>query len=206
MLEVQSSMMISSIRPARKGRWRPHFPAKISGKSAAQSGCKQAVALETPSTSHSREKKSLRPWGCFLPSLSIPGKKTFHRWRIERSSHNSNQILRVPSPVEQWRPSAAVKGEKNKWRTRGEKTHLAQCRGGEGEVKKNQGRSRGAWVAGAVSQPANSGAISQHPVFRAAASWMMADAAFSLVVLFYWVPPSLHSVWLFSALRQPMVN
>lgn len=134
MFEVHSSMMISSTRPARKGRWRPHFPAKISGKSAAQSGCKQAVALETPSTSHSREKKSLRPWGDFLPSLSIPGKKP--SIAEERSSHNSNQILRVPSPVEQWRPSAAAKGEKNKWRTRGEKTHLAQCRGGRERFKK----------------------------------------------------------------------
>ena len=176
--------MISSSRPARKGRWRPHFPAKISGKSAAQSGCKQAVALETPSTSHSREKKSLRPWGYFLPSLSIPGKNVLS---LKNRTKQPLQQSDTARSISRWAMATerGSKGWKKQMADAGRKNASCTMQRGEGEVKKNHGRSRGAWVAGAVSQPANSGAISQHPVFRAAASWMMADAAFSLVALFH---------------------
>lgn len=169
MFEVHSSMMISSIRPARKGRWRPHFPAKISGKSAAQSGCKQAVALETPSTSHSREKKSLRPWGYFLPSLSIPGKK---RSIVEESNEAGTTAIRYCAfhlPLSNGDRARQQRVKKTNGGRGAKKRILHNAERGRERYKKH-GRSRGAWVAGAVSQPANSGAISQHPVFRAAAS------------------------------------
>lgn len=137
MFEVHSSMMISSIRPARKGRWRPHFPAKISGKSAAQSGCKQAVALETPSTSHSREKKSLRPWGYFLPSLSIPGKK---RSIAEESNEAGTTAIRYCAfhlPLSNGDRARQQRVKKTNGGRGAKKRILHNAEKGEGEVKKN---------------------------------------------------------------------
>lgn len=161
--------MIYSNRPARKGRWRPHFPAKISGKSAAQSGCRQTVAQETPFTSHSREKKSLRPWGYFLPSPSIPGKNVPSLKNRTQQPTPAIRYCAFHLPLSNGDQVRQQRVKKTNGGRRAKK-HISHNAEGGGSSKKKHGRSRGAWVAGVAKQPANSGAISQHPVFRAAAS------------------------------------
>lgn len=148
-------------------------------------------------------------WGYFFnrPRAS-PGKGAPSLGRIE-PSQKKKQILRLPSPVEQWRPSAAAKGEKNKWRTRGEKTHLAQWRkrgGREQQKKENHGRSP--WRVGSRScEPARQLWRYQPTPSFSCCSFLNDGGCCSLIgcALLVGLPP-LCSVWLNPALRQPMIG
>lgn len=134
---VQGILMISSNRPARRGRWRPHFPAKISGKFGRPVGLQAGRCLGNTLHVTLPGKEIVGTVGIFFTIPKNPREKcSIGEESNKATTTSSNQILRLPSPVEQWRPIAAAKGEKNKWRTRGEKTHLAQCRRRGGRGKK----------------------------------------------------------------------